>query len=91
MVSCVQMYGALAYGVRMPAAMACFIWMHGALAYGVQMHGAMACFVRIHIACAFRIGSGMCPARVRLEHSERLVRLDAACASGHRIFFLMCR
>jgi len=31
----------------------------------------------------------MCPARVRPERPERLVRLDAACASGRRFFFLM--
>jgi len=31
----------------------------------------------------------MCPARVRPERPERLVRLDVACASGHRFFFLM--
>ena len=53
------------------------------------MHGAMANCVRIHIACAFRVGSGMCPARVRPERPERLVRLDAACASRRRFFFLM--
>ena len=32
----------------------------------------------------------MCADRVHPERSERLVRLDAACASGHRYFFLMC-
>jgi len=31
----------------------------------------------------------MCPARVRPERPERLVHLDAACASGHRFFSLM--
>jgi len=69
--------------------MASCVRMHGALAYGVRMHGAMVCCVRIHIACAFRVGSGMCPARVRPERPERLVRLDAACVSGRRFFFLM--
>jgi len=53
------------------------------------MHGAMVCCVRIHIACAFHVASGMCPARVRPARPECLVRLDAACASGRRFFFLM--
>jgi len=69
--------------------MASCIRTHGALAYGVRMHGAMVYCVRIHIACAFCVGSGMCPARVRPERPECLVRLDAACASGCRFFFLM--
>jgi len=57
--------------------MASCVQTYGALAYGVRMHGAMAYCVGIHIACAFRIGSGMCPSRVRPEHPERLVRPDA--------------
>ena len=69
--------------------MASCVRTHGALAYGVQMHGAMASCVRIHIACAFRIGSGMYPARVRPGRPERLVRPDTVCASGRRFFFLM--
>jgi len=69
--------------------MASCVRTHGTLAYGIRMHCAMACCVRIHIACAFRVGSGMCPARVRPERPERLVRLDTACASGYRFFFLM--
>jgi len=31
----------------------------------------------------------MCPTRVCPQRPKRLVRLDAACASGHRFFFLM--
>jgi len=31
----------------------------------------------------------MCADRVRPEHPERLVHLDAACASGRTFFFLM--
>jgi len=31
----------------------------------------------------------MCPARVRPERPEYLMRQDAACASGHIFFFLM--
>ena len=77
MASCVLTHGALAYGVRMHGAMACCARTHDALAYGVRMHGAMAYSVRIHIACAFRVGSGMCPATVRPERPERLVRPDA--------------
>ena len=45
--------------------------------------------VRIHIACAFCVGSGMCADWVRPERPERLVRLDAACASGRRFLFLI--
>jgi len=89
MACCVRTHGPLAYRVRMHGAMACCIRTHGALAYGVRMHGAMACCVRIHIACAFRVGSSMSPARVHPERPECLVRLDAACASGRRFFFLM--
>ena len=31
----------------------------------------------------------MCTDRVRPEHPERLVHLDAVCVSGRRFFFLM--
>jgi len=55
----------------------------------VRTHGAVASCVRIHIACAFCVGSGTCAARVRPERPERLVRQDAACASGRTFFFLM--
>ena len=75
--------------VRTHDAVASCVRTHGALAYGVRMHRTTACCVRIHIACAFPVGSGMCPARVRPEHPECLVRPNAACASGRRFFFLM--
>ena len=81
MVNCVQTHGALAYGVRMHGVMWYCVRTYGALAYGLRMHGTMTCCVRIHVACAFHVGSSMCPARVRPERYEHLVRLDAACIS----------
>jgi len=63
--------------------------MHGAMASCVCIYGAMVSCIQIHITCAFYVGSSICAARVRPEHSEHLVYQDAACASGRTFFFQM--
>jgi len=86
---CVRMADALTLRVRMADALTLHVRMSDALTLRVRKADGVVCVVRSDLCTDMHRPGAEYLASLRPERPERLLRPDAAPASGRRIFFLM--